>query len=139
MTLLRAPDFLRIKSISAILVWKTARSRLAAFFWRERSRYSIPCGRNHDNDKRILLDKCGLLFYIFSGVLYDSKHVSLILTTIKTYLPENTNISKTMKLHAFSTLIVLNPEINTIIWYIQFFRIWRSLGNIRNHQIWSLR
>ncbi|XP_012219592.2 nucleolar pre-ribosomal-associated protein 1 [Linepithema humile] len=58
---------------------------------------------------RALLDKRSLLSCIFAGMLYDSKDVvSLILTTIKTYVLENTSISKTMKLHVFSTSTVLN-------------------------------
>lgn len=58
---------------------------------------------------RALLDKRSLLSCIFSDMLYDPKDVvTLILTTIKTYVLENTNVSKTMKLHVFSTSTVLN-------------------------------
>ncbi|EFN70096.1 Nucleolar pre-ribosomal-associated protein 1 [Camponotus floridanus] len=58
---------------------------------------------------KTLLDKRGLLSCIFSDLLYDSKDiVTLILTTVKTYVLENTSITKTMKLHVFSTSVVLN-------------------------------
>lgn len=58
---------------------------------------------------KTLLDKRSLLSCIFSDLLYDSKDiVTLILTTVKTYILENTSITKTMKLHVFSTSVVLN-------------------------------
>ncbi|KAG5326616.1 NPA1P protein, partial [Pseudoatta argentina] len=58
---------------------------------------------------RTLLDKRNLLCCIFSELLYDSKDiVTLVLTTIKTYVLENTSVSKTTKLHVFSTSTVLN-------------------------------
>lgn len=58
---------------------------------------------------RTLLDKHNLLSCIFPDLLYDSKNiVSLVLSTIKTYVLENTSISKTTKLHVFSTAVVLN-------------------------------
>lgn len=58
---------------------------------------------------RALLDKRDLLTNIFPGLIYDSKDiVALVLTTIKKYVLQNTNISKTMKLHVFSTSIIQN-------------------------------
>ncbi|KAL6424428.1 hypothetical protein ACFW04_009892 [Cataglyphis niger] len=58
---------------------------------------------------KTLLDKRSLLSCIFSDLLYDSKDiVTLILTTVKTYVLENTSITKTIKLHVFSTSVVLN-------------------------------
>ncbi|XP_072763089.1 nucleolar pre-ribosomal-associated protein 1 [Anoplolepis gracilipes] len=58
---------------------------------------------------KTLLDKRNLLTCIFSDLLYDSKDiVTLILTTVKTYILENTSITKTIKLHVFSTSVVLN-------------------------------
>ncbi|KYQ54426.1 Nucleolar pre-ribosomal-associated protein 1 [Trachymyrmex zeteki] len=58
---------------------------------------------------RTLLDKRNLLCCIFSELLYDSKDiVTLVLTTVKTYVLENTGVSKTMKLHVFSTSTILN-------------------------------
>ncbi|XP_012058642.1 PREDICTED: nucleolar pre-ribosomal-associated protein 1 [Atta cephalotes] len=58
---------------------------------------------------RTLLDKRNLLCCIFSELLYDSKDiVTLVLTTVKTYVLENIGVSKTTKLHVFSTSIVLN-------------------------------
>lgn len=58
---------------------------------------------------KTLLDKRSLLSCVFSDLLYDSKDiVTLILTTVKTYVLENTSITKTIKLHVFSTSVVLN-------------------------------
>lgn len=58
---------------------------------------------------RALLDKRELLFKIFPDLVYDSKDiVALILTTLKTYILQNTNVSKTMKLQIFSTTIIQN-------------------------------
>lgn len=58
---------------------------------------------------RMLLDKRSLLSSIFPGLMYDSKDiVSLVLTTVRTYVLENVDISKTTKLHVFSTPVVLN-------------------------------
>ncbi|XP_029174651.1 nucleolar pre-ribosomal-associated protein 1 [Nylanderia fulva] len=58
---------------------------------------------------KTLLDKHSLFTCIFSDLLYDSKDiVTLILTTVKTYVLENSSITKTMKLHVFSTSVVLN-------------------------------
>lgn len=58
---------------------------------------------------RMLLVKCDLFSSIFPELIYDSKDiVSLVLTTMKMYVLENTSISKTMKLHLFSTSVVLN-------------------------------
>lgn len=58
---------------------------------------------------RTLLDKHNLLCCIFSDLLYDSKDVvTLVLTTVKTYVLENIGISKTTKLHVFSVPTVLN-------------------------------
>lgn len=58
---------------------------------------------------RTLLDKRNLLCCIFSDLLYDSKDVvSLVLTTVKTYVLKNVGISKTTKLYVFSVPAVLN-------------------------------
>jgi len=58
---------------------------------------------------RTLLDKRNLLCCIFSDLSYDSKDVvTLVLTTVKTYVLENTSISKTTKLHIFSSSAILN-------------------------------
>lgn len=58
---------------------------------------------------RTLLDKHNLLCCIFSDLLYDSKDiVTLVLSTVKMYVLENTGVSKTTKLHVFSTSAILN-------------------------------
>ncbi|EZA54632.1 Nucleolar pre-ribosomal-associated protein [Ooceraea biroi] len=58
---------------------------------------------------RTLLDKHHLLSCIFSGLVYDSKMIiSLVLSTIKMNVLENTSISKTTKLHMFNTTAVSN-------------------------------
>ncbi|XP_011695235.1 PREDICTED: nucleolar pre-ribosomal-associated protein 1 isoform X1 [Wasmannia auropunctata] len=58
---------------------------------------------------RTLLDKRSLLCCIFSDLLYDSKDtVTLVLTTVKTYVLENIGVSKTMKMHVFSVPAILN-------------------------------
>ncbi|KMQ97247.1 nucleolar pre-ribosomal-associated protein 1 [Lasius niger] len=58
---------------------------------------------------KTLLDKRNLLTCIFSDLRYDFKDiVTLILTTVKTYVLENSSITKTIKLHVFSTSVVLN-------------------------------
>nr|XP_031843473.1 nucleolar pre-ribosomal-associated protein 1 [Nomia melanderi] len=58
---------------------------------------------------RTLLNKYDLLSSIFPDLLYDSKDtVALVLTTLKTYILQNSKISKTMKLHVFSTSVVQN-------------------------------
>lgn len=58
---------------------------------------------------KTLLDKRSLFTCIFSDLLYDSKDiVTLILTIMKTYILENSSITKTIKLHVFSTSVVLN-------------------------------
>ncbi|XP_011866793.1 PREDICTED: nucleolar pre-ribosomal-associated protein 1 [Vollenhovia emeryi] len=58
---------------------------------------------------RTLLDKRNLLCCVFSDLLYDSKDVvTLVLTTVKTYVLENVGVSKTTKLHVFSVPAVLN-------------------------------
>ncbi|XP_077279429.1 nucleolar pre-ribosomal-associated protein 1 isoform X2 [Temnothorax americanus] len=58
---------------------------------------------------RTLLDKRNMLCCIFSDLLYDSKEVvTLVLTTVKTYVLENTGVSKTTKMHVFSIPVVLN-------------------------------
>ncbi|KZC10333.1 Nucleolar pre-ribosomal-associated protein 1, partial [Dufourea novaeangliae] len=58
---------------------------------------------------RTLLDKHDLLSSIFSALIYDSKDIiALVLTTLKTYILQNPKISKTMKLHIFSTPVVQN-------------------------------
>ncbi|XP_015600464.1 nucleolar pre-ribosomal-associated protein 1 [Cephus cinctus] len=56
---------------------------------------------------RALLDKRGLLSSIFPNLVYDSHtNVHLVLTTVRTYVLENPGISKTIKLHTFSTPVV---------------------------------
>ncbi|XP_071649229.1 nucleolar pre-ribosomal-associated protein 1 isoform X1 [Temnothorax longispinosus] len=58
---------------------------------------------------RTLLDKRNMLCCIFSDLLYDTKEVvTLVLTTVKTYVLENTGVSKTTKMHVFSIPAVLN-------------------------------
>ncbi|XP_015514342.2 nucleolar pre-ribosomal-associated protein 1 [Neodiprion lecontei] len=58
---------------------------------------------------RALLEKRGVLSSIFPGLIYDSHQlVNLVLTTIKSYVLENPGISKTIKLHTFSTPVVQN-------------------------------
>ncbi|XP_046741321.1 nucleolar pre-ribosomal-associated protein 1 [Diprion similis] len=58
---------------------------------------------------RALLEKRGVLSSIFPGLIYDSHHlVNLVLTTIKSYVLENPGISKTIKLHTFSTPVIQN-------------------------------
>lgn len=58
---------------------------------------------------RLLLDKRDLFSNIFSDLIYDSKDiVILILTTLKTYILQNPNVSKTMKLQLFSISIIQN-------------------------------
>ncbi|KAL0119887.1 hypothetical protein PUN28_007960 [Cardiocondyla obscurior] len=58
---------------------------------------------------RTLLDKYNMLCCIFSDLLYDSKEVvTLVLTTVRTYVLENTGISKTTKMHVFSLSTILN-------------------------------
>lgn len=56
---------------------------------------------------RALLDKRGVISCIFPELIYDTHYlVNLVLTTIKTYVLENQGISKTIKLHTFSTPVV---------------------------------
>ncbi|XP_011500624.1 PREDICTED: nucleolar pre-ribosomal-associated protein 1 [Ceratosolen solmsi marchali] len=58
-------------------------------------------------DIRALLEKRGVLSSIFSGLLYDySDIVQLVLKTVKKYVLENPTITKTVKLHVFSTTVV---------------------------------
>ncbi|XP_066598571.1 nucleolar pre-ribosomal-associated protein 1 isoform X2 [Prorops nasuta] len=58
---------------------------------------------------RTLLEKRGLISSIFSDLIYDSKElVTLVLSTVKTYVLENSGISKTAKLSVFSTPVVQN-------------------------------
>ncbi|XP_076754806.1 nucleolar pre-ribosomal-associated protein 1 [Xylocopa sonorina] len=58
---------------------------------------------------RVLLDKRILLSSIFPALIYDSKDiVTLVLTTLKTYILHNASVSKTMKLKIFSTSIIQN-------------------------------
>lgn len=58
---------------------------------------------------RMLLDKHYLLSRIFPDMLYDSQDVVvLVLTVVRKYVLENNDISKTMKMHVFSTSVVLN-------------------------------
>lgn len=58
---------------------------------------------------KMLLDKNNLLSSIFPDLTYDSKDiVNLVLTTVRTYMLENVNISKTIKIHAFPSSVVLN-------------------------------
>ena len=56
---------------------------------------------------RSLLDKRYVLMSIFPDLIYDSHDiVNLVLTTVKKYILENPGISKTTKLHIFSTPVV---------------------------------
>ncbi|XP_076235375.1 nucleolar pre-ribosomal-associated protein 1 [Calliopsis andreniformis] len=58
---------------------------------------------------KALLSKRDLLPSIFSDMIYDSKDiVALVITTLKTYILKNPKISKTMKLHIFSTPVIQN-------------------------------
>ncbi|XP_053970281.1 nucleolar pre-ribosomal-associated protein 1 [Hylaeus volcanicus] len=58
---------------------------------------------------RTLLDKHNLLSSIFHDMIYDSKDIiALIITTLKTYILQNSKISKSMKLHIFSTSVIQN-------------------------------
>ncbi|KAF7997187.1 hypothetical protein HCN44_005464 [Aphidius gifuensis] len=65
-----------------------------------------------DTDLQIvktLLDKRGLLSSIFNDLIYDSHvTINLVLTTVKKYVLEMPGISKTIKLHVFSTPILQN-------------------------------
>lgn len=62
-------------------------------------------GRN--NTIRLLLEKRDLLSSIFPDLIYDSHDtVHLTLQTVKKYVLENSTISKTMKLHIFTTQVV---------------------------------
>lgn len=64
-------------------------------------------GRN--NVIRALLEKRDVLASIFPDLIYDSHEtVHLILTTVKKYVLENSAVSKTLKLHIFSTPVVQN-------------------------------
>lgn len=59
------------------------------------------------SDIRALLEKRGVLSSIFAGLAYDySDIVQLVLTTVKKYILENPIITKTTKLHVFSTPVV---------------------------------
>ncbi|XP_008209600.1 nucleolar pre-ribosomal-associated protein 1 [Nasonia vitripennis] len=59
------------------------------------------------SDVRALLEKRGVLSSIFAGLTYDySNVVQLVLTTVKKYILENPIITKTTKLHVFSTPVV---------------------------------
>ncbi|XP_012278213.1 nucleolar pre-ribosomal-associated protein 1 [Orussus abietinus] len=56
---------------------------------------------------RTLLDKRRVLSSIFPGLLYDPHIlVNVVLMTIKKYVLENPGISKTLKIHTFSTPVV---------------------------------
>lgn len=56
---------------------------------------------------RALLDKRAMLSCIFSELMYDSPEtVHLVLDTVKTWVLENPAISKTTKLHVFSTPVL---------------------------------
>ncbi|XP_014204938.1 nucleolar pre-ribosomal-associated protein 1 [Copidosoma floridanum] len=56
---------------------------------------------------RTLLEKRGVVSSIFSDLIYDFPHtVQLVLTTVKKYVLENSGISKTIKLHVFSTQVI---------------------------------
>ncbi|XP_011299628.1 nucleolar pre-ribosomal-associated protein 1 [Fopius arisanus] len=58
---------------------------------------------------RGLLEKRGLLASIFPQLIYDSHlTVHLVLNTIKTYVLENSAVTKTLKLQVFSTPVVQN-------------------------------
>ncbi|XP_076378630.1 nucleolar pre-ribosomal-associated protein 1 [Megalopta genalis] len=58
---------------------------------------------------RALLNKHGLFSSIFPDLIYDSKDiVALIVTTLKIHILQNSKISKTMKLHIFTTSVIQN-------------------------------
>ncbi|XP_058796890.1 nucleolar pre-ribosomal-associated protein 1 [Phymastichus coffea] len=58
---------------------------------------------------RTLLEKRAVFSGIFSGLVYDhSDVVQLVLATMKKYVLENPTVSKTMKLHLFSTPVIKN-------------------------------
>jgi nucleolar pre-ribosomal-associated protein 1 len=58
-------------------------------------------------DIRALLEKRGVLSSIFSGLMYDySDIVQLVLKTVKKYVLDNPVVTKTIKLHVFSTSVV---------------------------------
>lgn len=58
---------------------------------------------------KMLLDKNNLLSSIFPDLTYDSKDIiNLVLTTVRMYVLENINISKTIKIHAFPSSVVLS-------------------------------
>ena len=58
---------------------------------------------------RAMLDKRGMLSCIFPELVYDSHTtVHLVLDTVKTYVLENQFVSKTSKLHVFSTPVLQN-------------------------------
>ncbi|XP_076278899.1 nucleolar pre-ribosomal-associated protein 1 isoform X2 [Lasioglossum baleicum] len=56
---------------------------------------------------RALLNKHDLLSSIFPDLIFDSKDiVALVVTTLKIHILQNSKISKTMKLHIFSTSVI---------------------------------
>lgn len=56
---------------------------------------------------RALLEKRGVFSSIFSGLIYDHPDlIQLVLTTTRQYILENPKISKTTKLHVFSTPVI---------------------------------
>ncbi|KAI4500310.1 hypothetical protein M0802_004727 [Mischocyttarus mexicanus] len=58
---------------------------------------------------RSLLDKRESLTSIFPGLIYDKPDIiNLLLVSLKKYVLENPGISKTLKLHVFSTPVVQN-------------------------------
>lgn len=78
---------------------------------------------------RALLNKRDLLSSIFPDMIYDSKDIiALVVTTLKTYILKNPAISKTMKLHVFST-----PVIQNLICLYN----WKGPDNWRNGKIQS--
>lgn len=58
---------------------------------------------------KMLLDKNNLLSSIFPDLIYDSKDIiNLVLITVRKNILENINISKTIKVHIFSSSVVSN-------------------------------
>lgn len=76
-------------------------------------------------DVRALLEKRGVFSSIFSGLIYDHPDlVQLVLTTARQHILENSKITKTTKLHVFST-----PVIKSIV---QLYN-WKGPNNWKKH------
>lgn len=61
----------------------------------------------NSQDIRALLEKRGVFSSIFSGLIYDYPDlIQLVLTTTRQYILENPKITKTTKLHVFSTPVI---------------------------------